>query len=646
MNPAILPQLSVSNAGTADDGPVAGGPVAGGQSSAAPAKKGNWLTHLLPTAGSVLGTIGGGLLTGGLGGEFVGGAGGATLGKMLENALEGGPALQANDVTAGAEGGVGSLLGGVGGKVIGKVGGALASRASNVAEGTAAKNAAEDAIETAANTYKDISPQLQKAYNADASLKHVTNMGYDIADPGNLSHVADTSNDILNDVVNRSLANSGPLDLSHYPQLVKDAIAKESGTLGSFAPTALSRGRLGPANTPAAKLLGQLENLGAGITKSGSDPNEIRTLTTKLGALAQDAKPSVTMSTGAIDPTQRAIYNVINDLRGQLKDALYNRPEVEAAIKGEIGNIAPDEAMKITPQLAEHLNTVITAAGNGDKGAAQDLLDEISRNVNIKKLGQAGQDVGQIVTSTGAKARAAAAAGLDNPGMDTHPLLQAADAVSPHKGMVGNAVSLMAHTANNPAILGTLSRIGALGEKLAPAAGAAVATAPNLAAAPVPVSSVTGGAPIQSANGTMGATMNGQQSGSSTYQDLINAMEAQAVLAPNLGSGASSFLSGIAPQLQQNQLLSHELGALPGSFANAGGAQGTSGILSRIAGLIPGTAANTYQQQQAAAAQALAKQLGITPQAAAGLLPQLMQNGNTAGINSGILSGMQGALAY
>jgi hypothetical protein len=179
-----------------------------------------------------------------------------------------------------------------------------------------------------------------------------------------------------------------------------------------------------------------------------------------------------------------------------------------------------------------------------------------------------------------------------------------------------------------------------LGSKLAPAAGSVAATAPNLGADP---------AMMAAGGGTMGDNMNGQPmqaNGAHSYQDLVNAMEAQAVLAPSMGGGASSFLAQIAPQLQRNQLIQGELNGLPGAFANAGGAQGEGGILSRISGLIPGTAAHTYQQQQAGAAQALAAQLGISPAAAAGLLPQLMQNQNTAGMNGGILSNVSSQLAY
>lgn len=645
MNPSVLSQIQPQQS-TQPAQPDAVFDVPG-ESNGVPTHSGNWFTHLLPTLGSVAAPIIGGLLapeTGGL--SLLAGAGlsgaGAAAGKAAENGAEGKQLFNGGDLTAGAEGLAGGLAGGVAGKVIGKGASILGNTAENIATKQAADTAAQDSIDTAANTYKDVSPQLQKAYNAKDSLAHVTNMGYDVADPTNLTHVANTSNDVLNDVLDKSLANSGPVDMSNYPQLIKDAIAKESGTLGSYDPTALAKGRLGTPNNPAGKLLSQLEDLGAGIAKTNGDPNELRGLTTKLGQLAQDAKPTVTQATGAIDPQQRAIYNVINDVRDKVKTALYDRPEVNDALAGQEGNLTAKDVG--TQELADHLNGVISGAGSGDKTAAQDLLNEISRNINIGNLGQEGSKVGQIVTSTGAKARAAAESGLGEAGASGNPILEMGNNFvgGPHTGILSAAVKGATHAAQNPAILKTLSRMGNLTAKIAPAAGAAIGTAPNLAADPT---TMPGGMP---AGGTMGGTMNnGQpmQSSGNSYQDLVNAMQAQAVLAPSMGGGASSFLSQIAPQLQKNQLLESSLPGLMSSYANAGGAQGTGGILSRLSGLIPGTAAHTYQQQQVELAAQLGNAMGISPQAAMGLLPQLMQNGQTSGISQGILGNLSGQLA-
>lgn len=612
-----------------------------------PKKSGNWFTHLLPTIGSLAIPALGALLapeTGGL--SLVAAAGlsglGAAGGKAVENATEGKGVLDKGVLNEGVMGAAGGLAGGVAGKFIGGVAGKLGAAGEKLAAKEVTQTAAQDAINTAANTYKDISPQLQKAWNAKDSLAHVAKMGYDVADPTKLVHVSETSSDILNDVLNRALAKSGPVDLSHYPDLIKEALAKEGGTLGSFEKVALARGRLGQANTPAAQLLHQLEDLGAGVAKSGSDPNELRELTTKISKLAADNKPMPTLATGAIDPVQSAKYNAINDVWGSVKKALYERSGVGDALKGEIGNLSANPEMGITQELADHLNKVITKSSS-----AQDVLDELSRSINIGKLGKEGSRVGQIVTSTGAKARAAAEAGLGEAeagGTGAGLLDTASHFVNPHAGILSTATKGVVHAAKNPAILSTLSRIGAMGSKLLPAAGGAAATIPNLAPSPVPIAGGAPGIGYGESNGTMGGNM--ESNGAPGYQDLINAMEAQAVLAPSMGGGASSFLAQIAPQLQKNNMAQASIAGIPASFANAGGAQGGGGVLSHISALIPGTAAHTYQKQREAAAAQLAAAMGISPQQAMGLLPEVMQNENTAGITSGILSNMSGALAH
>lgn len=595
------------------------------------AHAGNWLTHLLPTAGGILGSIGGGILTAGLGGEVAGGAGGAALGKTLENAMEGQSAIQGNDVTAGLEGGIGAGVGGIAGKALGKVGEALGGRAASVT----GKQAAQDAINTAANTYKDVNPTLQGNLGGRALLQKSTDLGYTSA-PEDLAHISNTSNDILNDVLNGSLNKAGPVDLSNYNDLVKTAINKvdpNGNVLGSYDKVAIAKGKLQPANTPAAKLVAQLENLGAGVAKTHSDPNELRTLTTNLFNAAQDAKPMPTASTGAVDPAQRSVYNAINEVRNQVKDVLYNRPEVKQALSAAEANIAPDEAARITPQLAEHLNGVIGKAG---QNGAQDLLDEISNNIDMNTLGKEGGKASQIISSTGAQARQAADAGLTG-GAGTPSNLDAAQTVLNAGHPVTSALKGAMHAKDNPAILNALSRIGGLGAKLAPAAGVTAATAANMGAAPV------GGAPLPgAANGTMGAAM--QQPGQSPldqlYQTLLDNYNASAGVTPN-DAAIAQTLGGLAPQVQKNNLIATELSGLPSLYANAGGAQGIGGVLSQISGLVPGTAANRYQSVMHSEAPQL-QQLGINP----ALLPTLMSNQPTAGVSQGILNQLQGQLAY
>lgn len=147
----------------------------------------------------------------------------------------------------------------------------------------------------------------------------------------------------------------------------------------------------------------------------------------------------------------------------------------------------------------------------------------------------------------------------------------------------------------------------------------------------------------------MTGTMPGAQPGQidpNTYNQILNAMMAQSILAPNMAgnSGATSYLQSVAPQLQKNQLLGSEINALPTSFGNAGGAQGLGGILSHLTGLIPGTSANAFQSQSSALASQLAQALGISPAAAAGLIPELMQSQGTANEKQSVLGSLGASL--
>lgn len=630
----------VNNAG-ADDGSAPQQPVQQPQGGG-----GNFLTHLLPTAGSIGGGMGGAALgtailpgIGTIAGGILGAALGGGASKAAENEAEGkgiGNGVESSAI----EGGVGQALGGVAGKVLGKGAELLAGRARGItkaAEDAAqmanVDKAAQSAAEGLKNAYADVPKGLRQQYDAAGQTEFVKGLGLDPTNPQNLIDTGQQANDILDSNLNNVLSNSGTRDLSDYNNIVRDSLGKNGFDLGSIDKVALSKGRLGPANTPATQLLQQLEQHGMGVAKSTADPIEVRQLVSRLQSLAADAKPTVTASTGAIDPVQKATYNTINDVVGQLKDKLYNTDAVKQGISELKPNIAAEDVGG-NQALADHLNGVIGKATQG-----QDVLNELSRFTNMNKLGNAATQAQRDVASPATLARAKA--DLNGNGIPD-AVEQPSVVDTGHKilsgggGPVGIAGRLVMHGKDNPAILNTLSRMGALTAKVAPTATMVAATAPNLGASPV-------GLPQQS--DTMGGTM--QPAQQSPLNQLYTSLLAQEQAAPTvLGPQLASALSGLAPQVQKNNLVSGELGALPGAFANAGGAQGEGGILSRIAGLVPGTAQHTFQQQSAGAAQALAAQLGISPQAAAGLLPQLMQNQGTAGMNQGVLSQLTGQLAY
>jgi hypothetical protein len=556
---------------------------------AAPHEKGNWFTNNLSTGLSVGGGILGAVFGGGVGG--IGGAtGGAALGKLIENKLEGNGA--GDDVAkAAVEGGVGQALGGIAGKALGKGAQILGKRAESIAAKSAAEKLAKDEIAGRANALKDINPKLQSEFKANDSLDHVKNMGFNPTDASHVEQVATSSNDVLNDMLNKALAESGPVNLGHYNDLVKAAIAQNGGTLGSFDKVALSRGRFSQANTPAAKLLAQLEQIGQGIAKDGADPNEIRTLTTKLGKMAADAKPVRSATTGAIDPEQEAVHQVIKNVRDQVKDSLYNRPEVSGVIKAQTGNLSAEDVG--SQQLADHLNNVITQAGQGTKGGAQDILDEMSKNINISKLGQEMGRVRQIASSTGGQARAAGDAGLDAV-EEVSPAAEVAKAVSSNGGggVINTAIKGALHAKDNPAILNTLSRIGALGEKIAPPAGAAVAVANGQLQSSA---NIPGDMTMQPQTDAVASTTPGIPDGGLSRNDLLTL----ALYSPQ------AFDSLVTPSAGQQQ----QVVAANSAEQALSGLQGQSpdgGILSSMAGKFGLGATGAYDRKAKAAAQQIA----------------------------------------
>lgn len=611
-------------------------------SAAAPAQSGNLFTRLLPTGAGILGALVSGGLdlgTGGLATALDPAIVGAftAAGKAGENALTGQKVLQGNDLTAGAEGAAGQLGGNLVGKGLSAVGGKLvdigANRAQSLSDASDAADsdaAAQQGIQSRATAYKDVPVKLQQLYNAKDSLDHVANMGFDETNPQNLVNMSNSSNDLLNSNLDSGLSSADPVDLSNYNDLVKNRLAEESGTLGSYEPTVLRKGQLGPAGTPASKVLGQLETLGMGTARTESDPQAVRQLITKIGGLANDAKPTVSQATGAIDPQQRATYNVLSNIRNDLKGVLYNRDSVNEAL----GNMQPNvQAADVggSQQLADHLNDVIGNAGKNGQVAAQDYLDEISKNIDVNNLGQEGLKAGQVVTSTGAQDRALTDAGVAKPqpqgnssmlnkGID---LAGGAEALLGHHPALGLGMVAANHLAQNPAaISGAGGILKSLGDSSLPnVAGTVLGTSPNDVAGP--------------ASGNNAVQLPQMNQGNSVLdQALYEAMQ-------NPLNGGLSQISTLLPMVQKANEAQQAEQALTGNFNQAGGAQGPlGGILSRLGSTFTGGEAASYPAQAAAEAQAIAQATGVPAAQVESSLPKITQNGTAAQASLGNINSL------
>ena len=175
---------------------------------------------------------------------------------------------------------------------------------------------------------------------------------------------------------------------------------------------------------------------------------------------------------------------------------------------------------------------------------------------------------------------------------------------------------------------------GKVAQKVLPlatrASAISAANLPNIATSgqPSTLNQALQGADMQGLQGAQGvAAPNALQQ---SYNQLLQQETAGAGLTPNSGALISA-INSLAPQVNKQQLAGTAINQLLPSLQNAGGPQGLgSGLLAQLTGLVPGTAANIYGQQQNATAAALGQALGISPAQAAGLTPQLMANRQNA----------------
>jgi hypothetical protein len=576
----------------------------------------NWLTKLLPTAGSILGGIVAApldLATGGL--ASVGGAGlGGAAGKGIEDLLTGKQA-GADVLGAGAEGLVGGGIGKAGEALIGAAGKGLAGAGEKGIENATAKTEAESAVNDAQavrNTYGGIKKSMLENSNLNDVLDTAKNLGLNHLDPTALKNTGSEANDILNETLNNSLSRAGGVDTSDYTGLIKNAINKNANVLGSTDPVALARGRMGPANNPATNLLQDLNTLGQG--RAGlqtTDPVQLRTLISDVGSKMADAKPGVSATTGAVDPVQRATYTTLQDVYNGLKAKL-NTPEVNQAISEAKGGLQPEDVSG-NSLLATHLNDIVDNAKT-----PQDLYDGLAQFTNMGKIGQAGEQLAKNPASaaalTAAKQNLAQTNGttLDSMGNPIADL--AASASHPLVSAAGNMLKAVGSPSAGGAGSAGAIKIGNILQRIAPnsalAGGELAATSPNFG----------GPANAGSAVGQGGIVQNIPMQGNDITSLLNSKNPENALLGvdllraehPVLGQG--SVLGGAgdiqaAGTLNKVNTAQGQLSTLVNMLNQAGGAQGPiGGNLAKFASMFTGGPAANYDQQ----AQQLVSQLNGT----------------------------------
>lgn len=600
---------------------------------------GNWFTHLLPTLGSIAVPALGALLapeTGGL--SLVAAAGlsglGAAGGKAAEDVTEG-KGIGKDVLTEGLQGAAGGAVGGIAGKVLGKGAEYLGSRAAGITDDAAqaaAQQGAQDAqlaeAQATRNNFGGLKPGVQAANNLEGNQSLLKEWGLDHTSPEAMG-TASKGGLYLNDIDQAALGAGKPIKTTDLisSRDITTATPEEQQALSSPKVGVISEeGKLNPTVTPQ---------------QAHAFAQELNAQMRDLSMLADNAKAAGNVSDYKLAKQQ------LNDLttKYQQVQKLASTPEVNAAISTR--TVTPEEKQSLVEQFGQKQADYLEQKVN-EAQTHQDLVAAKAPFAQMNDL--SGLALNDMKAAGTARALARAKTDINGDGV--------ADANAPltpsltdslkeafNGSVSGSPTTVVAkalyHSKDNPAILQTLSRIGKLGSKLAPATGTTMALAGGMGADPAAMGAggTMGGMMNTNANSTMGG-------GDNSINSILNRYMYMGTVDPYLLSATSPVVQALAPEAQKNQMLGGELAAMPAAFANAGGAQGEGGIMSRISAMIPGTAANQYEKQRQAVAAQLGASMGISPQAALGLLPQVMNSPGTAGISQGILAGIGGHLGY
>lgn len=581
----------------------------------------SWWEKLLPTAGGVLGGvvgIPGDLLSGGAS-SVAGAAAGGGIGKALENSLTG-QNVGSGVLGSAALNAVGQGIGGAIGKGVGALAGKVFAPLADTA-----------ATKLVAGQAPGVGKDLAEYISKDNGIYNLGKAGQ-MADVLTGSSVGANENvdgrAVINKFVENTLNNQGPKqipvsDLMMAPVKGKGAalaesVAGDTNTLQKI----ITKNSL--AGTPQANAIRQ--NIGGIIDGL---PQDVGGNTDALSALNMQRQVSKYASSAyddyisaGRDATNKNLYNAYNSISQELKSRLnLGNITVSPEDKQALANDVIKYGSSVSPSAAKNVASEITGANNlGDvrniesnwaqiNGAIQKATDTANKNFGATSGDLARSTLptaGAVMGIGGPKSMLGAAGGLATAtrGLDA-PL--AATLGSAAKGLRSGIIQ---------EILPKIIRAGAV----------AGFNLPNdVASNPAGAATNTnqqGGATPQ------GATVNnGQANPTDQYNQVIATIlhDAQTAPAAYGGTQALSLLGQLAPQLLKNQVASTAVSNLGPAYNNA-----PTGLTGALESLIPGTAANAYQQQAGTTGAVVGQALGIPGQQAGGLIPQLLQGGNIA----------------
>lgn len=561
-------------------------------------QSGNWFSKILPTAGSILGGIGGTLLDPILGplGTIGGSAVGDALGKGVENGVEGKGFNLGDEGTALGEGAAGGLLGGIGGKVLG----GLASKGADIAGNTV--------------------PKLLQGQVADGTLddetaQHLANNGITSMSQMAQIHPLVTGetgalNGGVNDTLNEAAKNGMSLDLSSLERqgalpgkTVGDAITNAGITQGSNQAKAVDefiQGKLqkavGPEgmSTVAGKGNSNVQLFNNGVTHT-INPNAALQLSKDL--YSQASKWASSSSDGAIEKA-----SALRDVASTINNGLYGEGStigqagVPDAIKQQmIDQLAP--LKQINPQYyqskVDAINTPnltvaqLRSAQLPDVKAAQAL--DTTANLNNGK----GINIGNAVPGS----------------------------VTPH-GVASHGINkLLQSGAVNKGGASLLSKMQPILQKIGDSKG--IQNGVGLTAA----DTITNAGNLQpnAITPTAQGDTTQVQPGTSPLQTSYQIAQNDAIN-PYLTGSALPSLTTLTGDVQQGRTGQAALSALEQAYAQAGGGQGfLGGTLAKLGGALTGNNVSAYSAQEQQALKVLSA-LGIPASA----LPQVTNTNGAA----------------
>lgn len=336
-------------------------------------QKGNWFTHLLPTAGGIIGGIGGEIADV-FGGGIVGAAGGSALGKTLENKLEGN-SLGSGVVGQAIGGGIGQGVGGVLGKAAGAIGGKILGTATKdatsadkpglfqslsnkffagqFAPGTIDKNLATDLTRkygiTDSNHIKQITPLLTGSSDAEPG-QALINKAVENGLVGNTGNPHLDISDITGNFT-KSGTPIDPVNLSFTQQILN----KTHGLSANDEKTILNN-----VNTEVSKLNtsinGNTDNMSA-LALSRALANKADDLRIAASSAAGSSKTGLQSSSSVYDEISKELNDRIFSPGG--KDILLDSGAKQDLIQQVASSVAP-----INKQAALQLQQDIEGANS------------------------------------------------------------------------------------------------------------------------------------------------------------------------------------------------------------------------------------------------------------------------------------------